>query len=167
MREKWGNKFNMVRAGNEKADQLAQEGTKKETPPLYSRLVDKETEIGVYHKGQWVDSSICKHLTQIKNSNYAEIKKKGSVKALLTQRESHGRWPSQLHTNPTSRMTPILEQPTSSGPNAASSTNTPKTAGEEDAGMKQSKRALLSGRNSQCPHSRDSHQTKSLLWPFS
>jgi len=33
--------------------------------------VDKETDIGVYHKGQWVDSSICKHLIQIKNSNYA------------------------------------------------------------------------------------------------
>jgi len=26
---------------------------------------------------------------------------------------------------------------------------------------------LLSGRNSQCPHSRNSHQTKSLLWLFS
>jgi len=47
MREKWGKKFNMVRAGNEKADQLAHEATKKETPQLYSRLVDKETEIGV------------------------------------------------------------------------------------------------------------------------
>jgi len=76
MREKWGNKFNIVRAGNEKADQLAQEGTKKELPLPYSRLVDKETDIGVYHKGQWVESSICKHLTQIKNSNYARSKRK-------------------------------------------------------------------------------------------
>jgi len=76
MKEKWGNKFNMLRAGNEKADQLAQEGTKEEKPPLYSRLMGKEKDIGVYHKGQWVDSSICKHLTQIKNSNYARDQKK-------------------------------------------------------------------------------------------
>jgi len=70
MREKWGNKLNMVRAGNEKADQLAQEGTKKETP-LYSKLVDKETDIGVYHKGQWVDlrdqkERICEGITDPK-----------------------------------------------------------------------------------------------------
>jgi len=114
--------------------------------------VDKETDIGVYYKGQWVDSSICKHHTQIKNSNYARDQKERICEGITDPKGIAWKvaFTITLLTNPTSRVTPMLEQSTSSGPNTASSTNISKTAGEEDAGMKQSKRAF--------PHAPYAHQ---------
>jgi len=150
MREKWGNKFNMVRAGNEKGDQLAQEGTNKETSPLYSRLVDKETDIGVYHKGQWVDTSICKHLTQIKNSNYARDQKERVCEGITDPKRVAWKVAFTITHKPNFKDDTNARTIHKLRTKHSSSTNISKTAGEEDAAMKQSKRAL--------PHAPYAHQ---------
>lgn len=61
-REEWGALFPKIISGNEMADQLAKEGAQKADPQPYSRVLDFHTNIGVFHKGRWIDGKVGKFI---------------------------------------------------------------------------------------------------------
>lgn len=87
MKAGWGKLFNIAVKGNEMADQLASQGTKEEPAAAYSRLLDKETDIGVFHESQWVDSSIRKHMLTRNNKQYKKGLKDNLCESIIAKEE--------------------------------------------------------------------------------